>query len=244
MPVTDDNPEVSIIIPVWREEAIIEGTLAHVSELTAGRRCQVLVVDGHPDATTLRTIEGGDVVGITSARGRGTQMNAGAAAATGRVLLFLHADTALPEGAIDDVMDACARPGVVGGAFSLRFDSARAVYGFMSWCVTRWTSWTGRPFGDQAIFIERNYLGALGGFADIPIMEDVELTKRVRRRGDRLRVLPAAVVTSSRRFETEGLLRRVLGNALMQFLFRLGVSPFRLARLYSGGRDDSGAETS
>ena len=228
-----DNPDFSIVIPVWREEAIIVSTIAHVHALDPGGRCEVIVVDGDPSGSTRRAIHDDGVVVLTSEKGRGVQLNAGAAAARGGILVFLHADTRLPEGALDEIDAALRDPGVVGGAFALRFDSTRRVYRFMSWVVTRMTRLNRRPYGDQAIFLRKNELEKLGGFAPVPIMEDVDLVGRIRRAGGRMRMLDTPVLTSCRRMDAEGIVRRVATNLVMTALFRLGVSPQRLSRWYT-----------
>lgn len=212
---------------------MIESCVARLRRMDPGRTCEIVVVDGDPGASTLRAITDPDVVTLTSPRGRAVQMNAGAAAARGDILLFLHVDTALPPGAPALIGEVAGDPRYTGGAFRLRFDSDRPVYKAMAAMVSIRTRLNRMPYGDQAIFLRRTAFDALGGFAAIPVMEDVDLVRRIRRRGWRLRMLDAAVVTSRRRMEAEGLLRAVTRNIALVALYRLGVSPARLAAWYT-----------
>jgi GT2 family glycosyltransferase len=152
--------------------------------------------------------------------------------ARGEVLLFLHADCRLPDTALDDIRTLLSRPGVAAGAFRLSFDNPGAVYRAMSWVVSVKTRLGRSPHGDQGIFLRKAYFDEIGGFAPVRIMEDVELTRRIRRRGDRLVLAPSAIVTSSRRMESEGVARRVAKNGWMLTLFSLGVHPAKLERFY------------
>jgi len=226
-------PRTSVIIPVLHETDRIDRVIAHTRSLPGASECEVIVVDGDPAGGTLAAISEPGVTGMCAPTGRSRQMNAGAAVARGDVLVFLHADTFLPPTAFADI-DAClADRACVGGAFRHRFDSTRPVFRFMSAMVTLRSRWRGRPFGDQAIFLRRDYFVSIGGFAPIPVMEDVELVRRVRRSGGRLRIARSAALTSPRRLEREGIARRVALNWLMLVLFDMGVPAARLARFYA-----------
>lgn len=227
-----DASRISIVIPALNEEATIDECIAAIRRLDGGERCEVVVVDGDARGTTLAAVADGAVVKMIADPGRSSQMNHGAAAASGAVLLFLHADTRLPDRALRDVLDVLRDPSVVGGAFAHRFDSPRRVYRFMSYLLSRWTRWTRLPFGDQALFLRRNYFEAVGGFAPIAVMEDYELVRRIKGRGDRLRLLPSAATTSCRRLEDEGIARRVFKNWIMCALFDAGVPARGLVRHY------------
>jgi rSAM/selenodomain-associated transferase 2 len=226
-------PRISVVIPVLHEADWIDGVIAHTRGLPGGGDCEVIVVDGDPAGDTLAAVAQTGVTGMRAERGRSRQMNAGAAAARGEVLLFLHADTFLPPSAFADVAACLADPACDGGAFRHRFDSPRTVYRLMSALVTLRSRWTRLPFGDQAIFLRRAFFESIGGFAPIPVMEDVELVRRIRRRGGWLRITRSAVVTSRRRLEREGIGRRVVKNWALLVLFELGVPARRLARFYA-----------
>lgn len=190
---------------------------------------EVVVVDG---GSTDRTPEVAREVGarvVTGPPGRGGQLNQGAAAATADVLVFLHADTTLPPGGAAAIRQAVAR-GAAGGAFLVRFDSG-GIMRLGSRLVNLRTRLTRLPLGDQAQFATRETFDRLGGFKDWPILEDLDFALRLRRTG-RLALIEDEVTTGARRFRSQGVLRTVATNWLIWFLFLLGVSPHRLARLY------------
>jgi rSAM/selenodomain-associated transferase 2 len=159
-------------------------------------------------------------------------MNAGAVSATGEILLFLHADTRLPPTAFDDVDRALADPDTVGGRFDVRLDRAGAVYRLIETLMNARSRATRIATGDQAIFVRRRVFEDLGGYAPIPLMEDVEFSRRLKRRG-RVACLRTRVVTSARRWEQAGPWRTILRMWWLRALYAAGVSPHRLARAYT-----------
>jgi rSAM/selenodomain-associated transferase 2 len=191
----------------------------------------VVVDGGSHDGTIESARRVPDVTALVSARGRAVQMNAGARAARGRVLLFLHADTWLPDGALAAVDDALADPAVVGGRFDVRFDSPRPVLSMIAFFMNLRSRWSGISTGDQAIFVRRDVFDSLGGFAAIPLMEDIELTRRLKRRG-RVAALRALVTTAARKWEREGALRTMALMWTLRLLYACGVPPARLHRWY------------
>ncbi|UCG52484.1 MAG: TIGR04283 family arsenosugar biosynthesis glycosyltransferase [Candidatus Latescibacterota bacterium] len=229
---TDNPPRISIIVPVYHEAERIAALLDCLEDLDPRRISERVVVEGAPEGDTLRAIEDRDIVAVRSSRGRARQMNAGAKAASGDILLFLHADTTLPPGTLDAVEDAFADDDVVGGAFCIRFDSKRLMLKLFG----RIDSWRARitrvPYGDQAIFVRRDYFNMIGRYSDIPLMEDIELMKRIKRRGNRIRILQMSVTSSSRRWEREGHIFCTARNCMLVVLYSLGVSPRFLKRFY------------
>ena len=223
---------ISVVIPVLHESRRINQAIRHLRHCPEGRACEVIVVDGDPDGSTLKAVAQPDVRGIRAPRGRGIQMNAGAAAARGSILLFLHADTALPFYGLKYIRQVCRARNITGGAFDLAIDSPRRSYRFIAAAASRRSRLTRIPYGDQAIFIKRPFFLRLGGFADIPIMEDVELMRRIKNRGSRICILPAKVRTSPRRWEKDGIVRGTLRNWLLICLYLAGVAPERLKRFY------------
>jgi rSAM/selenodomain-associated transferase 2 len=194
----------------------------------------VILVDGGSDDATLRVAERFSGVHLlTSPRGRARQMNAGARAAQGDVLLFLHADTRLPDGALAAVSAALEDARVVGGRFDVRFDNPRAIFRMIAFFMNLRSRMSGISTGDQAIFVRRHVFEAMGGYPDVPLMEDVELSRRLKRRG-RLAALSWRVTTSSRKWEREGALRTMALMWALRFLYTAGVSPARLHRWYYG----------
>ncbi|HYN22967.1 MAG TPA: TIGR04283 family arsenosugar biosynthesis glycosyltransferase [Thermoanaerobaculia bacterium] len=223
---------LAIIVPTLNEE----GTLRRNLPSALSHADEVVVSDG---GSTDGTIEVARSLGARVVSGpacRGGQLNRGAAAALATeadALLFLHADSVLPENAGRSVKEAVAA-GAPGGAFLIRFDHDGFVYRLGASVVNLRTRWAFLPLGDQAQFTTRDSFRELGGFREWPILEDVDFAKRMRRRWGRRRlaVIASPVVTSSRRFAAQGPLRTVLLNWLLWILFALGASPHRLARLY------------
>jgi rSAM/selenodomain-associated transferase 2 len=193
----------------------------------------ILVDGGSDDLTTQVAARFSDVRLLTSPRGRARQMNAGAHASRGDVLLFLHADTWLPDGALGAVTAVLEDSRVVGGRFDVRFDSPRAVFRMIAFFMNLRSRMSGISTGDQAIFVRRHVFEAMGGYPDLPLMEDVELSRRLKRRG-RLAALPGCVTTSSRKWEREGALRTMVLMWVLRLLYMAGVPPARLHRWYYG----------
>jgi len=222
---------LSIIIPVLNEAAEIADTLAALAPL---RACGVetIVVDGESrDRTVALARPLADTV-IESARGRAVQMNAGAAAAKpGNVLLFLHADTRLPAEADRLVLDGLARSGRQWGRFDVRISGRHPLLRVVARLMNIRSRLTGVATGDQAIFVTRDLFDAVGGFPDIPLMEDVALSRALRRSGTPLCLRPRAL-TSGRRWEKEGVVRTIVLMWRLRFAYSLGAEPARLARRY------------
>ena len=227
-----EAPSISIILPVFHESERINEVLAHLCAEELGCEAEVIAVDGDPAAGTINSITAQAVVKLGSEKGRARQMNSGAAIAKGDILLFLHADTVLPQNALPLVRSAMKDRRIVAGAFTLGIDSPRPLFRITERYVALRTRLTRVPFGDQAIFIRRDYFGAIGGYKEIPLMEDVELIKRIRKRNDRICIVPDKVRTSSRRFEKEGVIYCTVRNMALQIFYALGVAPERLARWY------------
>jgi rSAM/selenodomain-associated transferase 2 len=192
----------------------------------------VIVVDGGSDDATMQVAARVSGVRLlTSPRGRARQMNAGARAAQGDTLLFLHADTWLPEGGLGAIAAALDDARVVGGRFDVRFDSPRPVLRMIAFFMNLRSRASGISTGDQAIFVRREVFETMGGYPDMPLMEDIELTRRLKRRG-RLAALPWRVTTSARKWKREGALRTMTLMWALRFLYMVGVSPARLHRWY------------
>jgi rSAM/selenodomain-associated transferase 2 len=219
-------PSLSIVIPTLDEEAVIATALANARE----HADEVLVSDGGSVDRTCAIVRDLGIEPIVGAPGRGAQIRRATARASGEVILVQHADTLLPPIAGRNVRDAVAA-GAVGGGFLVRFTGGPAAYRLGERFVN-WRTRVGRmPLGDQAQFATREALDAVGGFPDWPILEDVDLIRRLRRLGP-LAVIPDPVSTSARRFTTRGGPRTVALNWLLFSLYFAGVSPRRLARLY------------
>lgn len=222
---------VSVVVPALNEAAGIGAVLD--AALAQDGPHEVLVVDGGSTDATAEIARARGVRVVTSARGRARQMAAGADAATGDVLLFLHADTVLPAGALALVRQALADPSVAGGCFRTSFgDGAR---GWMRlWQARLWMRWHRLAFGDRAPFVRRTAFDAAGGVPDQPLFEDLELVRRVRRVG-RFVFLDADVTTSARRFRANGAFRQQARNLALWLGWNAGVAPARLKRFYPDG---------
>lgn len=222
----------SVIIPVLNEAPIINRTIEHLSRIRSGFDVEVIVVDGDPLGTTLSAIHHKEVVKVRSLRGRGVQMNKGASVSKGELLLFLHTDTELPEDAFSNITSFMQGSRFVGGAFELGIDSDRPVFRLIERMVSARTRFTNIPYGDQALFIKRDFFHEIDGFREIPLMEDVELMRRIKQLGYRICIIPRKLKTSSRRWEREGILFCTLRNWALISLYTLGVSPEKLVKFY------------
>ena len=225
-------PTISIIIPVLYEAHDINVCLEALFTRFSEESFEVITVDGDAERTTIRQIVHPKVITLCAPRGRGKQMNAGANAATGEILIFLHADTRLPHNALSRVREVMEDKQYVAGAFTLRFESQRQVFAL----IARAASWRYRltrlPYGDQAFFMSRKYFHEIGGFAEIPIMEDVDMMRRIRKRGESISILHETVTTSPRRWEKDGILYSVVRTWVLAFLFAFGADPVKLAKHY------------
>ena len=221
---------LSIVMPVLNEAVIIEEALARLALLRA-RGAEVIVADGGSgDATPRLAAPLADKV-VAAPKGRARQMNQGAALAKGEVLLFLHADTALPDGADRLVAAALADPCRLWGRFDVAIAGRHPALGSIAATMNWRSRLTGIATGDQAIFVRRAAFEAVGGFPDIPLMEDIAISRALKRLG-RPACLSARVTTSGRRWEEGGLVRTVLLMWRLRLAFFLGADPARLAFRY------------
>ena len=218
---------ITVVIPTLNEAPWIRGAVLSV----AAEACEVIVVDGGSSDGTVAEAGSAGAQVIAATPGRASQMQAGARRALGDWLVFLHADTRLEDG-WSDALRTLEAP-FVAGAFRFRLDSPRARYRLVEAAVRLRCVAFGLPYGDQAIFVRRGTFVGCGGFGDVPILEDVDLVRRLRRYG-RLAFPPPHAVTSARRWEEHGFLRTTLLNWLIVGLGRAGFPRGHLARLYGG----------
>lgn len=228
--------KISIIIPVLNEATTIESTLTrlqHISDI------EVIVVDGGSRDETVELAQrcckifapSSELKVISAAAGRANQMNAGAAIATGDILLFLHADTHLPSEFDSLVRQSLENPRTIAGAFELSIDSDLRGLRLIERIVNLRSRVFSMPYGDQAIFLKATTFDELGGFPELPIMEDFELMRQLKCQGQ-ITIVPASVLTSGRRWQTLGVVKTTLMNQLMIVGYFLGISPTQLMRWY------------
>ena len=229
----DDSRRISIIIPTLNE-AVCLGRTLEAFRGAAGLETIIVDADSRDGTPEIAQAHGCRV--LTAPPGRAGQMNAGAAVATGSVLLFLHADTLLPRDFERHIHATLARPGVAAGAFRLSIENAQSVHRVIQWTANLRARWLHMPYGDQAIFLSAETFHAIGGFPDLPIMEDFEMVRRLRRRG-RIAVANASVTTSARRWNAIGPLRTTWMNQMVVLGYYLGLSPERLARWHCRNKD-------
>jgi rSAM/selenodomain-associated transferase 2 len=211
---------------------IVNQTIEHVCRLGSGFELEVIVIDGDMEGNTIREIRNVDIIKSVSPKGRGKQMNKGASLAKGDILLFLHTDTELPEGAFTAISSIIGKAQCVAGSFDLGIKSERLIFRLIEQIVRVRTRITRIPYGDQAIFIRRDFFEKIKGYREIPLMEDVDLMKRMKKSGVRICIIPRKVKTSPRRWEKEGILYCTLRNRVLISLYHLGVDPEKLVKFY------------
>ncbi|MBW2637883.1 MAG: TIGR04283 family arsenosugar biosynthesis glycosyltransferase, partial [Deltaproteobacteria bacterium] len=222
----------SIIIPVINEGATINRAIDHLEGFGGQYSFECIVVDGSKNGETLKEIKKRGVKKLISPKGRGGQMNKGASVAAGEIFLFLHADTKLPEGALDHIATVMKNNRYVGGAFDLEIASENSLLRLIEKAASIRSRITRIPYGDQAIFIRRSFFENLGGFKEIPIMEDVDLMRRIKKKKCPIYITRKRVRTSPRRWEEEGIIYATLRNWSLMILYLMGMKPEKLARFY------------
>ncbi|MEH2137788.1 TIGR04283 family arsenosugar biosynthesis glycosyltransferase [Nostoc sp.] len=223
-----DAAKISIIIAAINEARNIKETIATTQSRL---NIEVILVDGGSQDDTVAIAQSLGVKVISSSPGRAVQMNAGAVASVGEILLFLHADTRLPTGFDEMICTALQQPGTVAGAFNLRIDAPLLSLRWVELGVKWRSHFCQMPYGDQAIFLTKESFQQIGGFPELPIMEDFELIRRLKRIG-RIVIIPTPVLTSARRWLQKGVFKTTLLNQLVIIAYLLGVSPERIRSWY------------
>jgi len=226
------TPRFSIIIPVWKEEFVIPQTIEHINNLQPADSAEIIVVDGDPEGKTMEVARREGVKSFVSNRGRGNQMNQGAALACGNILIFLHADTRLPSDALRLIDDVMRDESHMAGAFDLAIDSEKTIFRLIEKAASLRSRLTRIPYGDQAVFMRRAVFNSLGGFRNIPVMEDVEIMQRIKKRGGKIHIIDRRVRTSSRRWDSDGIVYTTLRNWLLITFYLVGAKPEKLVRFY------------
>jgi len=219
-------------VPVFHEEERINVLIEYLNHLDPHKDIEIIVVDGAREKNTLKAIQSNHIIKISSEKGRAKQMNTGASVAKGDILIFLHADTELPMHTFKKLQSFTERREYVGGAFDLGIKSGKFIFKMIGTLSSLRSRLNRIPFGDQAIFIRREYFNQIGGYKEIPIMEDVELMRRIKKSRKKIWIFYDRVMTSPRRWEKEGVIYCTLRNWAIQALYLLGVSPHKLANFY------------
>jgi len=221
---------ISVIIPVYNE-LDINSTLTEIYKQNY-HNLEIIVVDGQEDCSTIKLIENENCIKLQSKPGRAIQMNAGARIANGDVLLFLHADCILQENGLK-MIDQIIKSGFNAGAFNIWFESRNFI---LREIISRTSSLRGRltrfPYGDQGQFFKKEYFEEIGGYTEMPLMEDIEIMQRIKRRNDKIFIIPQNMRTSARRWEEEGLFYVIFRNPILSILFFFGVTAEKLSRFY------------
>jgi len=223
---------ISVIVPVLNEEKSIVATLRALRTLAP---YEIIIVDGGSTDQTWTIAEQQGVSVTSSERGRARQMNRGAHQARGDVLLFLHADTRLPISAFADINAALADPRYVGGRFDVELDGAHWLLPLVARLISYRSRITKVGTGDQALFVRRDVFMRMGGFPDIPLMEDIAFCRGLKKNGA-VSCLRSRVITSARRWETDGVWRTIFRMWTLKLLYIAGVSPVRLKQFYADTR--------
>ncbi len=224
--------ELTIIIPVLNEAKTIASTLEAIGPFMP---VEVIVVDGGSTDSTRDIAAKTQAPVIPSPKGRAKQMNQGAKLASGDVLLFLHADTRLPLSATSDILSALEDPRCVGGRFDVRLDGKSWLLRLVGILISLRSRLTKVATGDQAIFVRRKVFEEIGGFPEIPLMEDIAFSRMLKKKG-RVACLKSRVITSARRWEKEGIWLTILKMWVLRLLFLTGVSSSRLKQFYGDAR--------
>lgn len=221
---------ISVVVPTFNEEGVVGRCIGAVKAEKAD--CEIIVADGGSSDNTLGDVEGlRDVLVVRSGKGRGLQLNAGAQAARGDVLLFLHADTVLEEGWSRDLLSACSEDGVAGGAFTFKIDVSGFQYRLIEFWVKLRCRMFSLPYGDQGIFVKKEIFEKLNGYRDIPLMEDVDIVERMKKFGS-IVILRKNAYSNARKWVTEGWFRTSVRNQILMLMYRMGVAPHYLAKIY------------
>ncbi|HSH28161.1 MAG TPA: TIGR04283 family arsenosugar biosynthesis glycosyltransferase, partial [Wenzhouxiangella sp.] len=228
----EDLPlKISVIIPVLNEKTHIEKV---VSEALEGFDVECVVADGGSDDGTCDLAQRAGALVCHSGPGRARQMNAGAEQASGDILLFLHADSRLPKEWDTQVRRTLRRPEVALGAFRFGVDENSAGYFLITWGTNLRSRWFKRPYGDQGLFLKRDLFEKMGRFAEVPIMEDVDLVRKARQKG-KIVTLNQPLITSARRWKKHGLFKTTLHNQYVLLAASAGVDPVELNQAYRQG---------
>ncbi len=224
------NRSISVIIPTLNESGNIQAT---ITSALVNDTIEVVVADGGSIDNTVDISLSLGVKFILSDTGRANQMNTGASIASGDILLFLHGDTRLPDNFDVMVKEVLRKPGVIAGAFSLQIDAPHWSLRLIESAVNLRSRFLQMPYGDQAIFLSREIFNEIGNFPPLPIMEDFEIMRRLKRKG-KIAIIDVPVITSGRRWIKKGVVKTTLMNQIAIIAYSIGISPRLIGEWYRG----------
>lgn len=223
------KPSIAIVIPILNEERVLPLLIAKLVEIGAD---EVVFVDGDSSDSSPKILQEARVHWCVCRQGRARQMNLGATRVDSDIIVFLHADTLMDSGHLEVIRDAFRSREVVAGFFHVRLSGRKPIFRLIEFMINWRSRMSNISTGDQAMFVRRKLFDRLGGFPDQPLMEDIELSKRLKREG-KILCLPDRVITSSRRWEEAGILRTILLMWQLRFRYWLGADPVKLKALYT-----------
>ncbi|KPA12109.1 glycosyl transferase family 2 protein, partial [Candidatus Magnetomorum sp. HK-1] len=209
----------SIIIPVYKEKKIINDFIYHIKKRTVGIENEIIVVDGDKSGSTIHCIKDSSVIKLTSQKGRANQMNAGAFHAQKKTLFFLHADSLLPENTFLSIIRVLKDPLIQAGAFDLCINSDNCLLKIIEKTASLRSRITRIPYGDQGIFIRKKIFQKINGYSNLPIMEDIDLMQKLKRKKYKIKILNKKIQTSARRWHEQGIIFCSLRNIMISSLF-------------------------
>jgi len=223
---------ISIVIPVYHEIKIIRKVIDNVKMRFSGAIYEIIVVDGDKQGSTINSINDPSVICLISKKGRSNQMNLGAAKAKYNILFFIHADSLLPKKSFQLITKTLAQPDIKAGAFDLSISTQNIFLKFIEKMASIRSRITKIPYGDQGLFIQKKIFNEIGGFSNIPIMEDIDIMLKLKKRKYKILILNKPIITSDRRWETQGVLYCSFRNIILSSLFYLGTDPNKLVNYY------------
>ena len=223
---------ISIVIPVYHEIKIIRKVIEHVKMRFSGAIYEIIVVDGDKQGSTINSINDPSVICLISKKGRSNQMNLGAAKAKYNILFFIHADSLLPKKSFQLITKTLTQSDIKAGAFDLSISTQNIFLKFIEKMASIRSRITKIPYGDQGLFIQKKIFNEIGGFSNIPIMEDIDIMLKLKKRKYKILILNKPIITSDRRWETQGVLYCSFRNIILSSLFYLGTDPNKLVNYY------------
>ena len=231
---TVPQPLLSIIIPVFNEAKIAKFYLEKLEKLESSKNLEWLIIDGGSSDRTVEICQPFPVkVLISAQKGRAAQMNFGAKQAQGKILLFVHLDSELPSQFLTEIEQILNSPKIIAGAFKFQVDSVGFAFRLLEYLVNLRSRFFGLPYGDQGLFLKTETFRELGGFKNLPIMEDYEFIQRLKQQG-KIAIANTAIRTSARRWQKFGIIKTTLINQLIILGYYLQIPPQTLAKWYRG----------